>query len=61
MNKWFELLAGLVLVIIAVVVWMTNLWSFGDAALVFLKGGLVWFVIGLGVLFILLGIADMKG
>lgn len=61
MNKWAELLAGLVLIILAVVVWMTNVWALGDAALVFLKGAIVWCVIGLGVLFLLLSIADMRG
>lgn len=60
MNKWLELLLGLVLVIIAVAAWITNFWSMGTAALDFFRGGLVWFVIGIGVLFILLGISDLK-
>ena len=60
MNKWLELLLGLVLVIIAVVVWVQNYWGFGTAALDFFKGGIIWFVILIGALFILLGISDLK-
>ena len=60
MNKWIELLLGLILVIAAIYVWGTNLWTMGDAALTVLKGGVVWFVIGIGALFILLGISDLK-
>ena len=61
MNKWTELLIGLLLLIAAVSVWIINYADFGNAALVFLKGGIVWFVIMLGLLFILLGISDLKG
>jgi ammonia channel protein AmtB len=60
MNKWLELLVGLILVIVAVVVWMQNYWNFGTAALDFFRGGLVWLVLGIGALFILLGISDLK-
>ncbi|MBD3247366.1 hypothetical protein GF378_01980 [Candidatus Pacearchaeota archaeon] len=62
MNKWLELLIGLILVVVAVAEWgldYTGL-SFGAAALEVLKGGVVWFVIMLGLLFILLGISDLK-
>lgn len=55
-----ELLLGLILVIAAVYVWGNNYWSMGDAALALLKGGIVWFVLGIGVLFIMLGISDLK-
>lgn len=64
MNKWLELLLGLVLVIVAVLVSFYSLswgrWDFGHAAWEFLKGGIVWFVIMIGLLFIMLGISDMK-
>lgn len=62
MNKWLELLIGLILVVVAVAEWgldYTGL-GFGTAALEVLKGGVVWFVIMLGLLFILLGISDLK-
>jgi len=60
MNKWLELLLGLVLVIVAIYFWGMNLWGMGTSALSFLKGGIIWFVIMLGVLFVLLGINEIK-
>lgn len=61
MNKWLELILGLLLVTIPLglalsswPIWWTN-------ALVVLTGGLFWGLLGLGILFILLGIADLKG
>jgi hypothetical protein len=60
MNKWSEILLGLIFVIAAIYAWMTNFWSMGDAALAFFKGGLVWFVILIGLLFLMLGISDLK-
>ncbi len=65
MNKWAELLLGLILVIAGILLWAYTLnngfWDFGTAAWEFLKGGIVWFILGLGALFILLGISDIKG
>ncbi|MDP2926062.1 MAG: hypothetical protein Q8N99_06830 [Nanoarchaeota archaeon] len=64
MNKWLEILVGLILIIAAVYAWMYNngqgLWGMGQAALTFLKGGIVWFIIMIGLLFLLLGISDLK-
>jgi hypothetical protein len=60
MNKWLEILIGLVLVIAPIYVWAINFQGFGTAALEVLKGGLVWFVILIGLLFLLLGISDLK-
>ena len=64
MNKWLEILLGLILVVAAILVAFNSLdwgaWNFGTAAWEFLKGGAVWAVIGLGFLFLLLGISDLK-
>jgi len=66
MNKWLEILVGLILVIAAILVaWYSPLlwgdfWNFRHAAWEFLKGGAFWFVLGIGVLFIILGISDLK-
>lgn len=61
MNKWLEILAGLVLVIAAIVAWALNKpWGIGTAALEFLKGGIVWFIVLIGLLFLVLGISDLK-
>ena len=58
MNKWAEILIGLILIIVAVLVWGQNYYSFGSSALIFLKGGLIWLVIMVGLLFLLLGLVD---
>jgi hypothetical protein len=47
-------------VIAAVASWIVNFWEMGDAALIFLRGGIVWFIILIGVLFLMLGISDLK-
>lgn len=64
MNKWTELFVGLILVLItvtlALLTWGIGTWDFGTAAWEFFKGGLVWFVFMIGLLFIMLGIADLK-
>jgi hypothetical protein len=59
MNKWIEILLGLILVIMAVLGWVL-LPSWGAAALALLKGGIVWLVLLLGLLFLMLGISDLK-
>lgn len=71
MNKWIELLFGLILLIGAILVayWSSvNAWAvagkslnFASAAWTVFKGGLFWFVVGIGALFIMLGISDLKG
>lgn len=61
MNKWLELLVGLVLVILPIyVAWYQKWLSLGTSAIEVLKGGIVWGVIGIGLLFLLLGISDLK-
>jgi len=60
MNKWLEILVGLILVIAPIYVWINNFWSMGSAALTFFKGGLIWLVILIGALFLMLGISDLK-
>ena len=64
MNKWLEIVLGLILVVVAILVSFNSLgwgsWNFGTAAWEVLKGGAVWAVIGLGFLFLLLGISDLK-
>jgi len=64
MNKWFEIFVGLVLLIISALVWGLTLnqgfWNFGTAAWEFFKGGLIWFIILIGLLFVVLGISDLK-
>jgi uncharacterized membrane protein len=60
MNKWLELLLGLILVIVPVVLAINNIMGSGTATIEFLKGGVIVGVILIGLLFIMLGISDMK-
>ena len=60
MNKWLEILVGLILIIASVTAWIGNFWNMGEAALAFLKGGIIWLLIVVGILFLLLGLSDLK-
>lgn len=60
MNKWSEIFVGLILVVASVYAWMSNFLGMGDAALTFFKGGIIWFVILIGLLFLMLGISDLR-
>lgn len=70
MNKWAEILLGLILLIGAVLVaWFSSAYAwtlfgknfnFLSAAWIFLKGGVFWFVIMIGLIFIMLGISDLR-
>ena len=65
MNKWAELLIGLILLISVILfsyysVGWGNFWNFRHAAWEFFKGGLVWIIALIGLLFIMLGISDLK-
>ena len=66
MNKWTEILSGLILLNGAILVWSLSrnwgsFWDFGTAAWEFFKGGAIWFIILIGFIFIMLGISDLKG
>jgi len=60
MNKWFQILLGLVLLNGAIFSWGFNFLNLGEAALNFFKGGLVWMIIFIGLILIALGISDLK-
>ncbi len=67
MNKWAEILIGVILLNGVIFLawysgdWFGNLWNFKHAAWEFFKGGLVWMLIMVGLIFIVLGISDLKG
>jgi len=59
MNKWLSLLIGLILVLAPIFVWGVDWVGFGNAALVFLKGGIMWLLMLVGLLLVMLGIKDL--
>jgi hypothetical protein len=65
MNKWTELLLGLVVLLgVIVFTWYSagwgTFWNFRHAAWEFLKGGVVWMVALIGLVLIVLGINDLR-
>jgi len=66
MNKWAEILIGLILLNGVILltwysgIWGGSFWNFKHAAWEFFKGGLVWLVILVGLLFLMLGISSLK-
>lgn len=65
MNKWAELLLGLIILLgIILFAWYSSsfgsFWDFRHAAWDFLKGGFVWSVLLIGLVFIVLGLNDLR-
>ena len=70
MNKWSEIFLGLILLIGAILAtWASSAYgwtlfgkdfNFLNAAWIFLKGGIFWFVMTISFVFIMLGISDLK-
>jgi len=66
MNKWAEILIGIILLNGVILLawfsgqWGGDFWNFKHAAWEFFKGGLVWMFIMIGMIFIILGISDLK-
>jgi hypothetical protein len=59
--KWLlEILVGLLLILIPLWLVLTSLAGWGAAALELIKGGLVLGVILIGIMFVILGISDVK-
>jgi len=59
MNKWLEILVGLILIIVPILAAIIFP-SWGQATIAFLKGGVICFVALIGILFLLLGISDLR-
>ena len=65
MNKWAEILLGMILLLgIILFSWYSafwgSFWNFRHAAWEFFKGGFVWVIALIGLLFLMLGISDLK-
>lgn len=66
MNKWAELLMGLIILIGIIIFVMVSpswgsFWNFRHAAWEFLKGGVAWLVALIGLVLVALGINDLRG
>ena len=61
MNKWLEIFLGLIFVIIPIILAVLVWPSWWTVSLAVLEGGIFLGLVGLGALFILLGISDIKG
>ena len=60
MNKFIGILAGLAILIVPIYAWIIDFAGLGTAALIFLKGGLVWLSLGIGTVLLLVGIIGLK-
>lgn len=60
MNKAISILLGLVLLVAAIYAWAMNLANFGESALMFLKGGLIWMILFIGLILVILGISGLN-
>lgn len=70
MNKWVELLLGLIIIVGMILIgWASSTYSWTilgkdlnllHSAWILFKGGIFWFLIGIGIVLILLGISDLK-
>ena len=70
MNKWLEILFGLILVIgMILIAWYSAVdswvlfgksFNFLNAGWILLKGSVFWFVMMIGLVLILLGISNLK-
>ena len=60
MNKFIGILIGLVFLLAPVYAWIMNFAGFGDAALIFLKGGIMWLLLLIGAASLLIGLTSLK-
>lgn len=60
MNKFISIFVGLILLATPILAWGYNLWNFGESAVFFLKGGIIFSLIILGIILIFIGMNDLK-
>lgn len=60
MNKFVEILLGLVLLLAPIYAWILDYASFGTAAMVVFKGAIIWGVLLVGLVFLLVGLSGLK-
>tara|TARA_Y100000310_G_scaffold287867_1_gene313039 strand:- start:523 stop:708 length:186 start_codon:yes stop_codon:yes gene_type:complete len=60
MNKYLEIIIGLLILIVGVSLAVLNSFRFGTAMLVVLRGGIGWLIILIGIVMVGMGISDLK-
>jgi len=60
MNKLLMILIGLVLLLVPIYAWIVNFWGVSAAALLFLKGAIVWGLLFIGFVLLVLGLFSLK-
>ena len=60
MNKYLQILIGLVFLLAPIYAWIVDFASSGTAALLFLKGGIIWILLGIGIILLMMGISELK-
>ena len=63
MNKFVGILFGLVALLAPIYAWIAvpgGYWGLGDAAMVFLKGGLMWIMLLVGLVSLVVGFTSLK-
>jgi len=63
MNKWFEILLGLILIVVPIIIVtaVSTFYNWGIAAVEFIKGGVVVGLVLVGIMLLVIGISDLKG
>ncbi|MDH3353088.1 MAG: hypothetical protein OEL87_01450 [Nanoarchaeota archaeon] len=60
MNKFVEILLGLVLLLVPIYAWIVDFAGFGTAAMIVFKGAIVWMVLLAGLVLLLVGLSSLK-
>ena len=60
MNKFVEILLGLVLLLVPIYAWIVDFARFGTAAMIVFKGAIVWMVLLAGLVLLLVGLSSLK-
>jgi hypothetical protein len=60
MNKWLEILIGMFFVIVSIYLVGINYFNLKDAAIILLKGCIIWGAFLIGLVLIFIGIIDLK-
>ena len=60
MNKYLEIIIGLIILVAGVSLAVLNIQGFGTAMLSVLKGGIGWLIVLVGIVLIGMGLGDLK-